>query len=482
MLTYLEIAQRLRPRWIVWENVPGVLSSNGGRDFGAFLGALAQLRYGFAYRVLDAQYCRVDGRWPKAVPQRRRRVFVVGCDLERDPGGRERAAEVLALGTGLRWHLAESGKTRKAAPADAEAGVGASCVTSHDVAPCLETTCYDYSRADGFTRVAGTLGNRGLRSHTELDGHGAYVPVMSIQGAATRTNPASGPDGVGVSQSGVAYTLEARAEVQAVAQPVPYDLFQITAPVNRQNRKPGDPCHTLARDNAAHAAVAFAQNQLGEVRTGDISGTLNTNSNASGRNTPMVAVDLYNQSIDGDCAATLTEACGGTNTSGPKVMAFKPGQSAEARSLGAQVDVACTLEAGGGGNNKQAVAFDWQSGGDSRGLDPKDTAQLQRCQTPAVACPTLTAHNDPSRSPQSSEVTQQVAAVHAASMTVRRLTPRECERLQAFPDDYTLIPWRKKPAAECPDGPRYKALGNSMACNCMAWIGERIAAVEARHD
>jgi len=62
---------------------------------------------------------------------------------------------------------------------------------------------------------------------------------------------------------------------------------------------------------------------------------------------------------------------------------------------------------------------------------------------------------------------------------VRRLTPRECERLQGFPDDYTLIPWRGKPAAECPDGPRYKALGNSMAVPVMRWIGERIAQVEA---
>jgi len=62
------------------------------------------------------------------------------------------------------------------------------------------------------------------------------------------------------------------------------------------------------------------------------------------------------------------------------------------------------------------------------------------------------------------------------AMTVRRLTPRECERLQGFPDDYTAIPWRGK--AETPDGPRYKALGNSMAVNCMEWIGERIAAQE----
>ena len=62
-------------------------------------------------------------------------------------------------------------------------------------------------------------------------------------------------------------------------------------------------------------------------------------------------------------------------------------------------------------------------------------------------------------------------------MAVRRLTPRECERLQGFPDDYTLIPWRNKPADQCPDGPRYKALGNSMAVPCMAWIGKRIDAV-----
>ena len=65
------------------------------------------------------------------------------------------------------------------------------------------------------------------------------------------------------------------------------------------------------------------------------------------------------------------------------------------------------------------------------------------------------------------------------AMTVRRLLPIECERLQAFPDNWTLIPWRGKPAEQCPDGPRYKALGNSFACNCVAWIGERIASAEA---
>jgi DNA (cytosine-5)-methyltransferase 1 len=130
-------------------------------------------------------------------------------------------------------------------------------------------------------------------------------------------------------------------------------------------------------------------------------------------------------------------------------IAFKPGQSAAARSLGAQVNIACTLEGGGGGNNKQAIA--------------------------QPLAPTITASNDPSRSPQSSEVTQQVAAVHSALMQVRRLTPVECERLQGFPDGYTDIRPRGK---DTPDGPRYKALGNSMAVPVMRWIGERIAKVD----
>ena len=93
-------------------------------------------------------------------------------------------------------------------------------------------------------------------------------------------------------------------------------------------------------------------------------------------------------------------------------------------------------------------------------------------QPTVMVAPTLTASNDPSRSPQSTEVTNQVSAIHAVSMAVRRLTPMECERLQGFPDGYTNIPWRKK--NESPDGPRYKALGNSWAVPNVRWIGQRI--------
>jgi len=100
MLTYLAIADKYKPKWIVWENVPGVLSSNGGKDFGVFLGALGELGYGFAYRILDAQYF--------GVAQRRRRVFVVGYLGDWRP-----AAAVLFERHSLQGHPAPSREKRK---------------------------------------------------------------------------------------------------------------------------------------------------------------------------------------------------------------------------------------------------------------------------------------------------------------------------------------------------------------------------------
>jgi len=105
-LTYVGILDKFRPKWCVWENVPGVLSSGGGRDFGAFLGALGELGYGWAYRVLNAQYF--------GVPQRRRRVFVVGC-----LGNWESAAKILFEPESLRWDIAPSQETRKEIATDA---------------------------------------------------------------------------------------------------------------------------------------------------------------------------------------------------------------------------------------------------------------------------------------------------------------------------------------------------------------------------
>jgi DNA (cytosine-5)-methyltransferase 1 len=111
MLTYLAIADKYRPRWLVWENVPGVLSSNGGEDFGTFLGGLGELGYGFAYRVLDAQYF--------GVAQRRRRVFVVGCF-----GNWRAAAAVLFEPESLRGDIAQSREARQKVAQCLTRGVG----------------------------------------------------------------------------------------------------------------------------------------------------------------------------------------------------------------------------------------------------------------------------------------------------------------------------------------------------------------------
>jgi DNA (cytosine-5)-methyltransferase 1 len=111
-LTYLAVLDRYQPEWCIWENVPGVLSSNGGRDFGAFLGGMVELGYGFAYRVLDAQYVRVDG-FGRAVPQRRRRVFVVGNSRDW-----RRAAAVLFERESLSGNTAPRRKAGKGTSAD----------------------------------------------------------------------------------------------------------------------------------------------------------------------------------------------------------------------------------------------------------------------------------------------------------------------------------------------------------------------------
>jgi site-specific DNA-cytosine methylase len=239
----------------------------------------------------------------------------------------------------------------------------------------------------------------------------------------------------------------------AIAQPVTYDFFNITAPVNRQNRQPGNPCHTLARSNAEHAVVM-----------------------------QPVGFDAYNNAVTGDVAKTLD--VGQDHHHVPNV--FQPAIAWD-EELNASVEQAGTLLRGGQGGRHDGVL-----------------------------APTLTASNNPSRSPQSSEVTQQVWAVMQATqpvamresgqgywmqdeiagtidanmgmsghanrpavikqqaMQVRRLTPVECERLQGFPDNYTAISWRGKSVDNCPDGPRYKALGNSWAVPVVRWIGRRI--------
>lgn len=368
MLVYLGLLDRFRPRWMVWENVPGVLSSNRGRDFGTFLAGLAELGYGFAYRVLDAQYF--------GVPQRRRRVFVVGYFGDWRP-----PAAVLF----------ESESLRGNPPPSREAGQGSAPNAGGRAAQCYENHAQDSRvREIDLPTIHAKAGTGGgnlplvmAHGHANAEivrdglpsltcNHEAPIVAHAIQAGATRENPKSGPDGIGV-QADVAYTLEARSEVQIVA-------------------------HTLR-------GRGFDASEDG-----------------TGRGTPLVTVAFpANLSATQHASAENMSPCLGAKN--PTAVAFAENSRAELRLEGGDGSRVGALSAGGGKPGQGAPMI----------------AQLS---------------------------------------AVRRLTPRECERLQGFPDDYTAIPWRGKDAMDCPDGPRYKALGNSMAVPVMRWIGERIQMVE----
>lgn len=328
-LEYLRLAARIRPRWFVWENVPGVLSIDGGRTFGAVLGALVELGYGVAYRVLDAQFF--------GVPQRRRRVFVVGC-----AGNWQPAVAVLFERQSLRRDLAPGRKKEEIVAAITANGLG---------------TC------GGDPKQAQA-------------GHIIAAAVVGQAVSAKWAKRSSGPSG-NEYHNLVAETLE----------PIP-------------------------------RAVAFSCKDHGADATEELAPTLRAMPHHGSH-----------ANAGGQLAAVVFESRFARNGRG------RPDE------------VAPPLKA--------------QSGLSGRG----DSAPLL-----------------------------------ATRMAVRRLTPRECERLQGFPDDWTLVPnYRRKlrpdeieelaaylriPLQEArtlgatPDGPRYKAIGNSMAVPVMRWIGCRIAEVE----
>jgi DNA (cytosine-5)-methyltransferase 1 len=371
MLVYLGLAEHLRVPWLVWENVPGVLSSNRGRDFGTFLGALEQLGYRWSFRVLDAQYF--------GVPQRRRRVFVIA-----HLGDGPHPASVLFESESLRGDSAKGGKKRQGAPRGAGKGAESGGRVGVDIVGtlCSDTHPGAYSGQDAYTgrlvpqffdeqasgsqygtgSVASTCSTRDYKDATDLvvqpmtqlpigldeeqnavvDGFGTLKARMlggGFEGTVAVCTTGYRTHALTRSQKGATEDGTGRG-TPIVPAVLPFDTTQITSPHNRSQPKAGDPCHPLAA--GAHPPAV-------------VTGTLSSRATAGG-------------------------------------------------GLGTDFEVA-------------------------GGLQPTPT------------------------------------------MAVRRLLPVECERLQGFPDDHTNIPWRGKPA---PDGPRYKAMGNSMAVPVMRWIGQRL--------
>jgi DNA (cytosine-5)-methyltransferase 1 len=416
-ISYVELADAidairhihgLPPSIIVWENVPGVLSSKDNA-FGCFLGALsgegdelhppggkwkdAGCVFGpkraIAWRILDAQYF--------GLAQRRRRVFVVasardGFDpsavlfefdgVRRDsPPSRKTGEEVThdvapsltRSGRGVERIGESRGQYPVVAvPLRGREG-GAMAELGDDVGFTLRASggggdkphvlCFGGNNTSGSIDVSPALNAHGGAGRMDFESE-----CFAIQAGALRENPESGPDGMGV-KADCAYTLEARAEVQAV-------------------------CVT---GNVTHALKA-------EGFDGSEDGT--------GRGQPIVAFSCKDYGNDAGeispCLRSMNHSGSHQNGGGQVAIAWS-------EELTAHVDLGATLQRGG-----QGVRHD---------------------------------------------------GVMTPNMQVRRLLPVECEKLQGFPPGYTDVPYRGKPAA---DGPRYKALGNSMAVPCMAWIGMRI--------
>jgi DNA (cytosine-5)-methyltransferase 1 len=196
MLTFGAIAARYRPKWLVWENVPGVLSSNGGRDFGSFLGLLGVLGYGFAYRVLDAQYA--------GVPQRRRRVFVVGC-----LGDWRSAAAVLLERHGLSGHPAPSRQAGQGLAARTERGFAPSSFGGYsEGCGTLRKDGGDYGGGTE-TIIAQDVANTLQRHHGNPQLDQTLIPIDMRQASrgATMTNnraegSSGGAPGTGIGEAG----------------------------------------------------------------------------------------------------------------------------------------------------------------------------------------------------------------------------------------------------------------------------------------
>jgi len=371
MLTYGAIAAKYRPKWLVWENVPGVLSSNGGRDFGSFLGLLGQLGYGFAYRVLDAQYF--------GLAQRRRRVFVVGCF-----GDWRSAAAVLFERHSLQGHPAPRRETGKAAPAIAGAGVASGGIGADCWNGALTGEISSSVTAGGVTDAFNPAVLAQDPAHTLGSCPGAYRSYG--EGQFNYVLDGSG-NGQGAREIG-------KTMLGGGHSPNPLDETLVV--------------HSLRGEG------------------------FDASEDGTGRGTPLVP--------------TYTLAIRGRGDS----------HDLEYRTDGT-ANALLTPNGGRGGIGVGAIAFDCKASGQN-GFGIGEIASTQRAMGHAGSHTNGGGHQ----------------AV-MAGMQVRRLTPRECERLQGFPDDYTLIPHRGKPAA---DGPRYKALGNSWAVPCARWIGERIHAVE----
>ena len=471
---FVRLLREIQPKWVVWENVPGALSSrtDGQLDFNFLVGAFAECGYGLAWRILDAQYVRSKS-FPFAIPQRRRRLFVVGC-----LGDGESAGKVLFDGESL------SGDTPPRR------------IKMHGTSGCAERS----------------LGMSIRTAHTKANGCGIGV-------GAAHTLGASDVDAVWWDGSDKADTLTCPGDSQRMPDKgrlqCVVDMRQIEAETEG-NVSP----MLAATDYKGGKAVVETLNQNliaydnhsqdSRVKeTGDVSPTLTSRLGTGGGKTQLV--QEVGQTVfsktgrpkeAGGCpnfketgvANTLNLWDLGESRANELVVGDTPVISLEGDKIGSSDDVMYTQTAKGVhgvayGINCQASLMHPFSEEVSQVISVAHQSGVVRdeCVPIDMGNATRDADKRDDMNRQGAGIGQDGSPAPTVTanpqgvgwrMTVRRLLPVETERLMGFPDNWTRIPWRGKPAEQCPDGPRYKACGNSMCVNVMEWIGERIGKVE----
>ena len=457
-LDFVRLCFELGVRWVVWENVPAALSSRRGEDFGRFVSLLcgwnvpvpesgwrkcgivtpAPGGFGVAWRVLDSQFTRVE-QFPRAIPQRRKRLFLIGYS-----GQWKYPAKVLFDGEMCGGDTPPRRTKRQNASAGSEGG-------------SASTDWWDGSQK------AGTLTRTSDQQF--MPDKGRLQCVIEQAGTDFLCYENHAPDSriksVEVSQSIVArmgtggnnlpFLQEVPREPETAIGFIKNDaggdlqgFWNEVFPTMRTEVTPA-----VARDECFHVSFCDANGKRKDRPNGGLYVTeakAGKTVTAGGPGAETVIVEPI--ALDGD--------------------KMKPGERSGGSGMGVSEDGVMYTQTV---KDVHAVAYDECVPLDLRNAtrDPeKHDAQNRQgvgIGEDGASMNTVTAASVPGVGWQA---------------TVRKLLPIECERLMGFPDNWTRISWKGKPEEECPDAPRYKACGNSMCVNVMAWIGERIEAVNQK--
>jgi DNA (cytosine-5)-methyltransferase 1 len=466
------------PAWILWENVPGVLSTNDNA-FGAFLGGLVgrtapipEPEGGWtgagvvdgptrcaAWRVLDAQHF--------GLAQRRKRVFV----LARGGAGRWAVADaLLPIIESSRWHPAPGRGTgeRVAATIGCRAGGGG------DLNP--ETS-------GGGNLIAHTLRGEGFDGGLTVMAHGQANAEIVSDGSPSLTCNHEAPIVFNTAQDVRFWRRVEKTDTcwlwKGAVKDTGYGVFWYNQRVERAHRVSWEMHHGPIPEGKCvlHTCDVRICVNPDHLWLGDYS---DNNADMADKGRGVIPLSYGEKHGKAKLSDAQVDEIRASAESGV-VLAKRYGVS---KSTISSVRLGHTR-----GNGTSAMCVRMREGREGGGKGPlvsEDQSLTLATGNDHVLCThevvgSLCAESGPnthgSRGVSGTQTMLQGYIQPTAQMQVRRLTPVECERLQGFPDGYTAIPWRGKPADQCPDGPRYKALGNSWAVPCARYIGERIKEV-----